>query len=45
MAKTGEREKAEMIPYFAAKFGAFIKNTTMRNIVGQTKSAFDFSEL
>lgn len=42
MAKTGAREKAEMIPYFAAKFGAFITNTLMRNIVGQTKSAFDF---
>jgi len=44
MAKTGEREKSEMIPYFAAKFGSFITNSTMRNIVGQVKSAFDFSE-
>jgi len=45
MAKTGAREKAEMIPYFAAKFGAFITNTMMRNIIGQTKSAFDISEV
>jgi len=44
MANTGQREKQEMIPYFAAKFGSFITNSTMRNIVGQTKSAFDFSE-
>ena len=44
MAKTGEREKGEMIPYFAAKFGQFITNTTMRNIVGQTKSSFDFTD-
>lgn len=42
MAKTGAREKQEMIPYFAAKFGAFVTNTMMRNIIGQTKSAFDF---
>lgn len=45
MAKTGAREKGEMIPYFAAKFGAFITNTLMRNIIGQTKSAFDFTEV
>ncbi len=43
MAKTGAREKAEMIPYFAAKFGAFITNGMMRNIIGQ-RSAFDISE-
>lgn len=42
MAKTGAREKQEMIPYFAAKFGAFVTNTMMRNIIGQSKSAFDF---
>ncbi len=44
MAATGAREKEEMIPFLAAKFGAFVTNTTMRNIVGQTKSSFDFSE-
>jgi len=42
MAKTGAREKQEMIPYFAAKFGQFVTNTMMRNIIGQTKSGFDF---
>lgn len=45
MAMTGQREKQEMIPYFAAKFGAFITNTLMRNIIGQTKSAFRFDEV
>jgi hypothetical protein len=45
MAQTGQREKQEMIPYFAAKFGAFITNTLMRNIIGQTKSAFRFDEV
>lgn len=45
MAKTGAREKQEMIPYFAAKFGAFVTNTMMRNIIGQTKSAFNFLDV
>jgi hypothetical protein len=45
MAKTGEREKAEMIPYFAAKFGQFITNGMIRNIIGQTKSAFNFLDV
>ncbi len=34
-----------MIPYFAAKFGAFITNTLMRNILGQPKSAFDIGDI
>ena len=41
MQKTGAREKEEMIPYFSAKFGPFVTNTTMRNIIGQPKSAFN----
>lgn len=44
MAQTGQREKQEMIPYFAAKFGQFYTNTLIRNIVGQTRSAFDVSK-
>lgn len=44
MANTGEREKQEMIPYFTSKFGPFVTNTTMRNIIGQTKSAFNIRE-
>jgi len=45
MAQTGQREKQEMIPYFAAKFGQFTTNTLIRNIVGQTKSAFDIADV
>lgn len=45
MAKTGAREKQEMIPYFAAKFGQFVTNTMIRNIIGQTKSGFDFAKV
>lgn len=40
-ASMWDREKQEMIPYFAAKFGWFITNSMMRNIIGQTKSSFD----
>lgn len=40
-ASMGQREKQEIIPYFAAKFGGFVTNETMRNIIGQTKSSFD----
>jgi len=45
IAKTGAREKEEMIPYFSSKFGPFITNTTMRNIIGQPKSAFNIREI
>lgn len=45
MAKTGAREKEEMIPYFSSKFGPFITNTTMRNIIGQPKSAFNIRQI
>ena len=44
-ANTGAREREEMIPYFSSKFGPFITNTTMRNTIGQTKSAFDFRKV
>lgn len=44
-ATMGEREKWEIIPYFAAKFGPFITNTLMRNIIGQPRSAFQISNI
>ncbi len=44
-ANTGDREKQEMIPYFSSKFGPFITNTTIRNIIGQPKSAFNLREI
>ncbi len=45
MASTGAREKQEMIPYFSSKFGPFITNAQIRNIIGQTKSGFNFREV
>jgi len=44
-ANTWEREKQEMIPYFSAKFWPFITNTTIRNIIGQPKSAFNLRDV
>ncbi|MBS9784270.1 type IV secretory system conjugative DNA transfer family protein [Candidatus Gracilibacteria bacterium] len=44
-AQTGDRERQEMIPFFLSKFGPFITNTTMRNIIGQTKSAFNLRQV
>ena len=44
-AAMGDREKGEMIPFFQAKFGPFITNGIVRNILGQPKSSFDVSEL
>ena len=44
-AKMGDREKWEIIPYFAAKFGGFITNEMMRNIIGQLDSSFDILDI
>lgn len=44
-ASMWDREKAEIIPYFAAKFGQFTTNKMMRNIIGQVKSSFDIGEI
>lgn len=44
-AKMWEREKWEMIPFWAAKFGQFITNTMMRNIIWQVKSSFDIFDI
>lgn len=41
----GEREKQEIIPYFTSKFVSFITNSLIRNIIGQTKSAFNFRQI
>jgi hypothetical protein len=41
----GDREKQEIIPYFSAKFVSFNTNRLIRNIIGQTKSAFTFSDV
>ncbi len=41
----GDREKAEIIPYFSSKFVSFNTNRLIRNIIGQTHSAFDIADV
>jgi hypothetical protein len=38
-------EFGEVVSWFVSKFGAFLSNEMMRNIIGQTKSAFDLREV
>ncbi len=45
LAKTADFHKSEMYNYFISKFGRFMTNVTMRNIIGQAKSSFDLREV
>lgn len=45
LAKTADFHKSEMYNYFISKFGRFMTNDLMRNIIGQTKSSFNLREL
>lgn len=38
-------EFGEVVSWFVSKFGAFLSNEMMRNIIGQTKSAFKLREV
>jgi hypothetical protein len=38
-------EFGEIVSWFVSKFGAFLSNDMMRNIIGQNKSAFDLREI
>lgn len=41
MGQTSDYHKSEMLGFFIGKFGAFMTNMTMRNILGQPESAID----
>ena len=45
MAQTSEANKSEVLGWFVSKFGAFLSNEMMRNIIGQTKSGFSLREV
>jgi len=45
LAKTADFHKSEMYNYFISKFGRFMTNITMRNIIGQAKSSFDLRDV
>jgi hypothetical protein len=42
IAQTSDFHKSETLDYIVSKFGRFVTNKMMRNIIGQSKSAFDF---
>ncbi|GAC1387719.1 MAG: hypothetical protein NVS1B7_2930 [Candidatus Saccharimonadales bacterium] len=45
MANTTEYHKSEVTGWFVSKFGAFLGNEMMRNVIGQTKSSFNLREI
>jgi hypothetical protein len=45
MAQTSDYHKSEVLGWFVSKFGAFMANEMMRNIIGQVKSSFDLRDI
>lgn len=45
MAQTSDYHKSEVLGWFVSKFGAFMSNEMMRNIIGQVKSSFDLRDI
>jgi hypothetical protein len=45
IAQTSDFHKSEVLDYIVSKFGRFVTNKTIRNIIGQNKSAFDFRKI
>jgi type IV secretory pathway TraG/TraD family ATPase VirD4 len=45
MAKTTDFHKSEALGYYVSKFDRFVTDRTIRNIIGQSKSAIDFREV
>ena len=42
IAQTADFHKSEVLDYIVSKFGRFVTNKMMRNIIGQSESSFDF---
>ncbi|PIP74558.1 MAG: hypothetical protein CO135_04020 [Candidatus Levybacteria bacterium CG_4_9_14_3_um_filter_35_16] len=45
IAQTSDFHKSEVLDYIVSKFGRFVTNKMMRNIIGQSNSAFDFRKV
>jgi len=45
MAKTAQFHRSEMLNYFTSKFGRFMTNTLMRNIIGQKVSGLSLPQV
>ena len=42
IAQTADFHKSEVLDYIVSKFGRFVTNKMIRNIIGQSQSSFDF---
>jgi len=45
IAQTTDFHKSEVLDYTVSKFGRFVTNRMMRNIIGQSKSSFDLRKV
>ena len=45
IAQTADFHKSEVLDYIVSKFGRFVTNRMMRNIIGQSKSAFNLRDI
>jgi hypothetical protein len=45
IAQTADFHKSEILDYLVSKFGRFITNKTMRNIIGQSNSSLNFRKI
>lgn len=45
IAQTSDFHKSETLDYIVSKFGRFVTNKTMRNIIGQSQSAFNMRDV
>jgi hypothetical protein len=45
IAQTAEFHKSEVLDYTVSKFGRFVTNKMVRNIIGQSRSSFSFREV
>jgi len=45
IAQTSDFHKSEVMDYIVSKFGRFVTNKMIRNIIGQSQSAFDFRKV
>ncbi len=45
IAQTSDFHKSEVLDYITSKFGRFVTNRMIRNIIGQSKSAFSFRDV
>ncbi len=45
IAQTSDFHKSEVLDYIVSKFGRFVTNKMIRNIIGQSDSAYDFRDV